>query len=50
MKKEYKGFTLVFGKDCWGSESWVVYKQGQQLSDCLDCESEAIEWIENYIG
>lgn len=50
MKKEYKGFTIIKGKDCWGSISWTVYKEGKQFSDCLDCESDAIEWINDYIG
>lgn len=50
MTRNYKGFELRVGKDCWGCESWTVYKNGQQLSDCLDFEAEAIEWVNDYIG
>lgn len=50
MAKNYKGFTIRKGKDCWGCEVWTVYKDGERYSDCMDCETEAIEWINDYLG
>lgn len=46
----YKGLEIREVKDCWGCNSFIVYKNNKQLSDSIDCITDAKDWINEYLG